>query len=275
MSIELGEIFGRNREILIGMVHVAALPGTPASDVGPHAIVRRAVNEATILAEAGFDAVMIENMHDTPYMLREVGPEITACMTAVTAAVRKAIEIPIGVQILAGANRAAMAVAHAAGAQFIRAEGFCFSTVADEGLMDEADAGPLLRFRSMIGADHIAVLADIKKKHSSHAMTSDLTIEDWAHGAEFMGADGLIVTGAATGREADRDEVAAAAAASSLPVIVGSGITAESLPRMLEAGHGAIVGSSIKVGGTWTGDIDPDRALAIAQARSKAVNAAS
>jgi len=176
---------------------------------------------------------------------------------------------------LAGANRAAMAVAHAAGAQFIRAEGFCFSTVADEGLMDEADAGPLLRFRSMIGADHIAVLADIKKKHSSHAMTSDLTIEDWAHGAEFMGADGLIVTGAATGLEADQDEVAAAAAASSLPVIVGSGITAESLPQMLQAGHGAIVGSSIKVGGTWTGDVDPDRALAIAQARSKAVNAAS
>ena len=81
-------------------------------------------------------------------------------------------------------------------------------------LMDEADAGPLLRFRSMIGANHIAVLADIKKKHSSHAMTSDLTIEDWAHGAEFMGADGLIVTGAATGLEADQDEVAAAAAAS-------------------------------------------------------------
>ena len=275
MSIELSKIFGRDREILIGMVHVAALPGTPASKLDPQAIVHHAVNEATILAEAGFDAVMIENMHDTPYMLREVGPEITACMTAVTAAVRKAIEIPIGVQILAGANRAAMAVAHAAGAQFIRAEGFCFSTVADEGLMSEADAGPLLRFRSMIGADHIAVLADIKKKHSSHAMTSDLTIEDWAHGAEFMGADGLIVTGAATGREADRDEVAAAAAASSLPVIVGSGITAESLPRMLEAGHGAIVGSSIKVGGTWTGDIDPDRALAIAQARSKADNAAS
>ena len=275
MSIELSKIFGRDREILIGMVHVAALPGTPASKLDPQAIVHHAVNEATILAEAGFDAVMIENMHDTPYMLREVGPEITACMTAVTAAVRKAIEIPIGVQILAGANRAAMAVAHAAGAQFIRAEGFCFSTVADEGLMSEADAGPLLRFRSMIGADHIAVLADIKKKHSSHAMTSDLTIKDWAHGAEFMGADGLIVTGAATGREADRDEVAAAAAASSLPVIVGSGITAESLPRMLEAGHGAIVGSSIKVGGTWTGDIDPDRALAIAQARSKADNAAS
>lgn len=274
MSIELSTIFGRDREILIGMVHVAALPGTPASELDPHAIIHRAVNEATILAEAGFDAVMIENMHDTPYMLREVGPEITACMTAVTAAVCKAVEIPIGVQILAGANRAAMAVAYAAGAQFIRAEGFCFSTVADEGLMDEADAGPLLRFRSMIGANHIAVLADIKKKHSSHAMTSDLTIEDWAHGAEFMGADGLIVTGAATGVEADRNEVAAAAAASSLPVIIGSGITAESLPQMLQAGHGAIVGSSIKVGGTWTGDIDPDRALAIAQARSKVDNTA-
>ena len=268
MSIELGTIFGRESDILIGMVHVAALPGTPSSDVGPHAIVRRAVNEATILAEAGFDAVIIENMHDTPYMLREVGPEITACMTAVTAAVRKAIEIPIGVQILAGANRAAMAVAHAAGAQFIRAEGFCFAAIADEGLMMEADAGPLLRYRRSIDADHIAILADIRKKHSSHAITADLSIADWAHGAEFMGADGVIVTGAATGAVTDLQETADAANACGLPVLVGSGVTDQTVRATLDIAHGAIVGSSLKEGGQWRNKVDRQRATSLVASRN-------
>jgi len=267
MSIDLTTIFGRSDRILIGMVHVHALPGTAGSDADPPAIVDQAVEEAQSLADAGFDAIILENMHDTPYMLRSVGPEVTACMTAVTAAVRSTVDLPLGVQILAGANREALAVAHAAGAQFIRVEGFCFSTVAEEGAMLEADAGPLLRYRRHIDADHIAILADIRKKHSSHALTSDLSIADWAHGAEFMGADGVIVTGAATGAAADLDETAAARAACGLPVFVGSGVTEETVCSTLEAAHGAIVGSSIKHGGDWRQMVDPVRAASLINAR--------
>jgi membrane complex biogenesis BtpA family protein len=270
MSVDLSKLFGRDRDILIGMVHVAALPGTAGSAMSPAMIVSQAVSEAIMLAEAGFDAVMLENMHDTPYMLRSVGPEITACMTRVTSAVRAAIDLPLGVQILAGANRDAMAVAHASDAQFIRAEGFCFSTVADEGLMAEADAGPLLRYRRAIDAEHVAVLADIRKKHSSHAITQDLTIEDWAHGAEFMGADGVIVTGSATGAAAAMSEVTSAAEATELPVFIGSGITAESLAAGLHAARGVIVGSSLKCGGVWQAGIDEARAEAMAKARDAA-----
>ncbi len=267
MSVDLAPIFGRNRDILIGMVHVHALPGTPESTADPAAIVRQAVEEATVLAEAGFDAVMLENMHDTPYMLRDVGPEIVACMTAACAAVRAAVDVPLGVQVLAGANRAALAVAHAAGAQFIRAEGFCFATVADEGLMLEADAGPMLRYRRAIDAEHIAVLADIRKKHSSHAITADLAIADWAHGAEFMGADGVIVTGDATGDPADLSEAKAAAAACGLPVFVGSGVRDDSVRATLDAAHGVIVGSSLKQDGDWRQPVDADRATAVVNGR--------
>src|SRR6185295_17642379 len=107
--------------------------------------------------------------------------------------------LPLGVQVLAGANKEALAVAHAAGCQFIRAEGFVFAHVADEGLMPEADAGSLLRYRRAIGAEHIAVLADIKKKHSSHAITADVDLAETAKAAEFFGAEGVVVTGTATG----------------------------------------------------------------------------
>ena len=137
---------------LIGMVHLQPLPGTPNSSKTTQQIVDIAVDEATKLVEYGFDSVLIENMHDAPYLLREVGPEIVATMTVAAQAIVDAVDVPVGVQILAGANKAALAVALATGCHFIRAEGFAFASVADEGIMDVADAGPLLRERRRIEA---------------------------------------------------------------------------------------------------------------------------
>ena len=270
MSIDLQAVFGRDQDILIGMVHVGALPGTPGSRAAPTDLVAQAVDEARLLADAGFDAVMLENMHDTPYLLREVGPEIVSTMTAVTRAVRDAISLPLGVQVLAAANRAALAVAHAAGATFIRAEGFCYAAVADEGLMAHADAGPLLRYRRSIGAEHVAILADIHKKHTSHALTADLNIADWAGTAEFMGADGVIITGTATGEGADLDEAAAARDACDLPVFIGSGVSSDTLVASLDAAHGVIVGSAIKTDGHWVNPVEATRAGQFVQARISA-----
>ena len=108
---------------------------------------------------------MVENMHDIPYLNRQVGPEIIASMSVVCNEVKKeATNLPCGIQILAGANKEALAVAKAAGLQFIRAEGFIFSHIADEGTMN-SDAGELLRYRKQIEADDILVFTDIKKKH--------------------------------------------------------------------------------------------------------------
>lgn len=245
---------------VIAMVHVGALPATPNASDPVAVIADRAAEEASLLASLGYDAVIIENMHDAPYLLREVGPEITAAMTAVAAQVRRAIDIPVGIQILAGANRAALAVAHATDLAFIRAEGFVFASVADEGLMPEADAGPLLRYRRAIGAGSVAILADIKKKHSSHAITADIDIAETARAAEFFGADGLIVTGVATGRETSPDDLRAVRDASSLPLLVGSGVTPDNAREMLSIAKAVIVGSYIKKSGDWRNTIDPDRA---------------
>ena len=97
------DIFGRDKA-LIGMVHLPALPGTPGSDLAVPQIIEQAVRDAAVLAEAGFDALIIENMHDVPYLQREVGPEIVAAMTIVACAIRRSVELPMGVQVLAGAN---------------------------------------------------------------------------------------------------------------------------------------------------------------------------
>jgi membrane complex biogenesis BtpA family protein len=170
---------------LIGVIHVGALPGTPAGEMSVAALAEMAVAEARIYQAAGFSALAIENTHDRPYLKREVGPEIAAAMTAVGTEVRRAVQLPLGVQVLAGANRVSLAVAHAIGAAFVRVEGFVFAHVADEGII-ESSAGDLLRYRCAISAGAVRVFADIKKKHSAHAITADVDIAETAHAAEFF-----------------------------------------------------------------------------------------
>jgi uncharacterized protein len=168
------------------------------------------------------------------------------------------------VQVLAGANREALAVALAAGASFVRVEGFVFAHVADEGII-ESSAGELLRYRRQIGAEGVAVFADVKKKHSAHAITADVDIAETAHAAEFFLADGLVVTGAATGLPADAREVRAVADTVAIPVLVGSGITPANLAEDAAA-DAFIVGSSVKQGGHWSNPIDPEALRALARA---------
>lgn len=248
------------RKSVVGMVHVQALPGSPGARLPVSRIAELAATEARVLAGAGFDALMIENMHDRPYTHLDHGPETVAAMTAIGLAVREAVPgLPMGVQILSGGNRHALAVAQSTGAAFIRCENFVFAHVADEGLYDRAEAGPLLRYRKQIGAEHVRIFCDIKKKHASHAITADLTLAEAAEAAAFFGADGVIVTGTATGKPTNLADVAEVRAAVALPVLVGSGVTPDTIGPLFEHADVLIVGSWFKRGGHWSGGPDPKR----------------
>lgn len=247
----------KSKKSIFGMVHVRALPGTPKQQGSLQQTIAKAVAEAVLLQESGVDGIILENMHDIPYLNRVVGPEIVAGMTAVAIAVRRQCSLPIGIQILAGANEAALAVAQAADLQFIRAEGFVFSHVADEGWMD-ACAGPLLRYRKQIGATEIAIWTDIKKKHSAHAVTADVDLKSTVEAAEFFGSDGIIITGSSTGKAAAKTDLEAIAN-STLPVIIGSGITERNLAEYWSLADGFIIGSSLKEHGYWGNELDPSR----------------
>lgn len=146
------------------------------------------------------DSLLLENMHDVPYVQHQhLGPETVACMARISQEIRnmtsgKSNYIPLGIQILACGNKQALAVAKACQLQFIRAEGFVFGHVADEGYTD-ACAGDLLRYRKQIEADDILVFTDLKKKHSSHAITQDVSLLETAKASEFFLTDGIIITG--------------------------------------------------------------------------------
>ncbi|GLC24902.1 BtpA/SgcQ family protein [Roseisolibacter agri] len=253
---------------VIAMVHVGALPGTPAARESLRELEARAVAECAIYRDAGVHGVALENMHDVPYLRGGVGPEITAAMTVLALAVKGASGLPCGIQILAGANHEAMAVAHAAGLDFVRVEGFAFAHVADEGTI-QSSAASLLRFRRHIGAERVQVWADVKKKHASHAITADVGIGETAAAAAFMRADAVIVTGSATGQEASVDDVAEVRRHCAVPLYLGSGITAANLARYHDAADGFIVGSALKEDRRWDAPVDPRRVGALMAAHAR------
>jgi hypothetical protein len=243
---------------IIGMIHLQALPGTPKFIGSINDIITKALKEAAIYLSHNIPILMIENMHDTPYLNRAVGPEITSIISIIAYEIKQKFNVPLGIQILAGANKEAIAASYCSNADFIRAEGFVFSHIADEGLFN-SDAGDLLRYRKYINADKIKIFTDIKKKHSSHAITNDVDIVETAKAAEFFLSDGVIITGGSTGKEPNLDEIISVKNSVSIPVIAGSGITANNIALYKPYCDAFIIGSYFKKDGFWQNDLDEDR----------------
>jgi membrane complex biogenesis BtpA family protein len=250
-------MFSQSKPV-VGVIHIGALPGTPRNSQTVSDLARLAKSEAIAYRDGGVDGVMIENMHDIPYLRGEVGPEIVAAMTVIGTEVRSVCSLPVGIQILAGANIEAMAVAHACRLDFIRAEGYAYAHVADEGLI-QSSAAKLLRYRKMIDATNVQVWTDVKKKHSAHAITADVSLGETAETVEFMGADCVIVTGAATGKAPLVSDIRDAKTHCGLPVFPGSGITTENVTEFYDVADGFIVGSHFKVDGLWSNTVDRER----------------
>lgn len=240
----------KNEKPIIGMIHVQALPGTPNNKLEASVIIDEALKEARLYKKAGIDSIMIENMHDVPYLKGKVGHEISSLMTLIAYLIKQETNLPIGIQILAGANKEALAAAKSAGIDFIRAEGFVFAHTADEGII-EAQAGELLRYQKSIDAGSIAVFTDIKKKHSSHAITQDISLLDTAKAAQFFLSDGVIVTGNHTGVAASVEELKTLKEHLNFPVFVGSGITQKNITDFLPICDAMIIGSYFKEDGYW------------------------
>ena len=151
----------------------------------------------------------------------------------------------------------------------MRGEGFAFAHVADEGII-QSSAASLLRYRRAIGAERVQVWADVKKKHSSHAITSDVSIGETAEAVEFMRADAVIVSGSATGKEPSDADLSSVGRQCRLPIYVGSGITADNLPHYFALANGFIVGTYLKKDSRWTETVDPERVERLMSAHAAA-----
>jgi membrane complex biogenesis BtpA family protein len=255
-------VFGAPAPV-VGMVHLPALPGAPGSDGDRAAVHERAVADAHTLAEGGCDAVLVENFGDAPYYPDSVPPETVAEMTAATREVAAAVDTPHGVNVLRNDAAAALSVAAATGGGFVRANVHTGARVTDQGLL-EGRAHETLRLRERLDAE-VAVLADVAVKHSAPVGGATEDPERAAREAVERGlADGLVVSGPATGEPADDANLRAVLdgrddADREVPVFVGSGVTPETVAELLDLADGAIVGTALKRGGETAAPVAGDR----------------
>ncbi len=251
-------LFGRAERVLIGVVHLLPLPGSPDYDAaGVTPIYDRALADARAYAEAGFDGLIVENHGDIPFAKPEdIGPETAAHMAVASDRVRRETGLPVGINVLANAALHALAVASAAGARFVRVNQWANAYVANEGFIEGA-AAKALRYRSLVRAPELRVFADAHVKHGAHAIVQDRPVAELVRDVEFFNADVVIATGQRTGHAADLDYIRSIKAASSLPILVGSGVTPENVASLLGIVDGVIVASALKAGGTWWNPVDP------------------
>jgi len=232
------------------MIHLPTLPGYPNAKGVDHAI-RHAVADLRALEEGGIDGVLIENENDRPHRIA-ASRETIAAMTRITrAVVQESDAIPVGCEILLNDPMASLAVALAAGAEFIRTDYFVDRMTRPKYGEFEIDAISLLDYRNRIGADDILILADIQVKYAD--MVEPLSLSESARLASESGADAIIVTGNETGDAPAVDQLRSAAG-SGVPVLVGSGLQPVNARPLLAECDGAIVGTSLMRDGSVDAD---------------------
>jgi len=251
----LADLFQVEKPI-IGMVHLWPLPGAPGyTGYGIKTITENARRDAAALLDGGVDGLIVENMWDLPYYVgMDVQLEAVTAQAVVASQIAEMVDVPVGVNVIHNGWQAELAIAVAAGLDFIRV---CILTGArlwDTGDLDAGCAANLLRRRKELGAEHLKLFADVDKKHSVPFPGLDLeTHIEWT---EFYRADALIISGRMTGDAPPLAKVRRAKELATRPILMGSGTTAENIGDFLEFADGAIVGSSLKVEGLAENPVD-------------------
>ena len=254
--MELKQIFQTDNPV-IGVVHLAPLPTSPRWKGKLHEVISRAEQEATALAAGGVDGIIIENFFDAPFTKDCVDPAVVSAMTLIVDRLKGMVMLPIGINVLRNDARSAMAIATCTQVQFIRVNVLTGVMATDQGLI-EGKAHELLRYRRELGSE-VAILADVLVKHARPLGTPNLTtaVKDTI---ERGLADGVILSGWATGSPPTQEDLElASAAAGNTPVFIGSGANWDNISQLMQAANGVIVSSSLKRHGNINETIDPIR----------------
>ncbi len=242
---------------LVGMVHLLPLPGAPGWGGSMDDVLRRALEDTTALVEGGMDAVLVENYLDVPFHPGPVPPETVAAMARVVSAVVAASPLPVGVNVLRNDARAALGIATACAARFMRVNIHTGTMWTDQGRVD-GRAADTLRARAALGG-RVAILADVHVKHATPPPGESLecaAADAWHRGL----ADALVVSGRATGQATSLNDVRRVrAAVPEAVILVGSGVTDESVAETLAEADGVIVGTALTRKGRAGTGIDVER----------------
>jgi len=232
----------KKQKVIIGMVHLLPLPGSPRYNGDLDAVYDAAIKDLKALEKGGAGAVIIENFGDVPYAAENELINKIAFATMV-ARLRNQTSLPVGINYQFNDVETEWAVAYSCDVDFIRCEVFAENRIGPNGLF--IAAGPrLMRLKAHYNKD-VMILADANVKHTFALAEQplDFTIESLIEG----GADGVIVTGITTGVNPSVEDVQLVKKhAKDLPVFLGSGINEKNVNEYLPYISGAIVGSSLK-----------------------------
>ncbi|MEA2747582.1 MAG: uncharacterized protein QOI41_1725 [Myxococcales bacterium] len=255
--------------MLVGVIHLPALPGSPRSTLTAAECAREAANDARILAEAGYDAIVVENFGDAPFFATKVPAVTIAAMTACAVAVRAAAPaVSLGINVLRNDGEAALSIAVCTGASFVRINVLTGARVTDQGIV-QGDAAGTLRLRRALGAEQVAIWADVDVKHSAPLGAPRPLVQEVEDLTKRGMADVVLVTGEGTGKGVDLEKLAAVKRASGKPVLVASGATLATLSALATSSDGVVVGSALRPGGIPGGSIDAALAKEFAAAFRK------
>ncbi len=252
------KIFSRPKPV-IGMVHLPPLLGSPRYAGRFAGIVDQACSEAQLLSDNGVAGIIVENYGDLPFFPSQVPHETVAAMTRVATELRRNIDLPLGINVLRNDALAALSIAEAVGAQFIRTNVHVGFVASEQGLL-MGKAHEVLRFRTFLKSECL-IFADIAVKHSYPLFEQN--VDEMLRDTVVRGlADAVIVTGAATGVAADLQfakEVKGVCEKLGIPLMIGSGITPENINSAFAIADAVIVGTYFKKDGVTTNTIDRDR----------------
>ncbi len=257
-------LFHSRRKTLIGVIHLLPLPGSPLWKGDWAEVLERATADARAFEQGGADALEIENFGDVPFSKGSVSPETVACMGAAASAVRAAVGLPIGFNVLRNDARAGLGLATAYRGAFIRVNVLTGAMLTDQGLI-EGEAYAVLRLRRAL-CPQALILADVHVKHA--VPVGPLSIEQSARDTIERGlADALIISGQGTGMPTDVEDVRRARkACPNARLLLGSGVTVENIASFLPLADGFIVGTSLKRAGRVENPVDMKRVAAIRKA---------
>ncbi len=224
-----------------------------------------ALADAQAYVTGGATGVLVENFGDHPFFPHQVPPETIAAMGRIATAVVQTVPLPVGINVLRNDGAAALGVAVASGAQFIRVNVLSGAMVTDQGLI-QGCAAQLLRQRRLLAADGMAVLADVLVKHALPLTPLPVAraVEDTL---KRGGADGVIVSGDSTGTPVEPEILHQARhGAKGAPVLIGSGFGPATADHLGPLCDGVIVASALKQDGRLCNPVDPQR---VAQLRDQ------
>ena len=259
----------------IGVVHLSALPGDARATMSSFdRCYQQALADAKALIAGGVDGIIVENFGSAPFnkgtQADPAPAHQVAALTVVATQIRAlAPQIKIGINCLRNDALAALGIASAVGADFIRVNILSGTYVTDQGVI-EGEAARVLAYRRQLHAEHIKVYADILVKHASPLAplsAEQACLDTWKRG----GADALIVSGTGTGAPVDTSllEQVQSVVKGGVPIYIGSGLNMDNIQNLAPLASGAIVGTALKEKGLLHAPVSEQRVSEMAQVLSQ------